>query len=84
MRRSLSCAAVLSVFAALVAPAAAVAAVCTPTALPGLPGVTLSEVTGTDYAGTYVARGADADGPWVWCGGTASRRCCRTTSCRST
>lgn len=62
MRRSLSCAAVLSVFGALVAPAAAVAAVCTPTALPSPPGVTLSEVTGTDYAGTYVARGTDADG----------------------
>lgn len=74
MRRSLSCAAVLSVFAALVAPAAAVAAVCTPTALPGLPGVTLSEVTGTDYAGTYVARGADADGPVgvVWRDGEPS------------
>ncbi|MBB4909965.1 hypothetical protein [Actinophytocola algeriensis] len=62
MRRSLSCAAVLSVFGALVAPAAAVVAVCTPAALPGIPGVTLYEVTGTDYAGTYVARGADADG----------------------
>jgi hypothetical protein len=62
MRRTLSCAAVLSVFAAVVAPAAAVAATCTPTALPGLPGVTLHEVTGTDYAGTYVAQGSDAGG----------------------
>ena len=62
MRRTLVCAAVLSVFAAVVAPAVAVAAVCTPTALPGLPGVALHEVTGTDYAGTYVARGTDADG----------------------
>lgn len=74
MRRSLSCAAVLSVFGALVAPAAAVAAVCTPTALPGLPGVTLHEVTGTDYAGTYVARGSDADGEVgvVWRDGQVS------------
>lgn len=62
MRRSLSCAAVLSVLAAVVAPATAVAAVCTPTVLPGLPGVTLHEVTGTDYAGTYVAQGTDAGG----------------------
>jgi hypothetical protein len=75
MRRSLSCAAVLSVFAALVAPAAAVAAVCMPAALPGLPGVTLHEVTGTDHAGTYVGRGADAGGQvgLVWQDGQVSR-----------
>ena len=62
MRRTLACAAVLSVLAAAVAPAVAVAAVCTPTALPGLPGVTLHEVTGTDHAGTYVAQGTGAGG----------------------
>lgn len=75
MRRSLSCAAVLSVAAALVAPAAAVAAVCTPTALPNLPGVMPHEVTGTDYAGTYVGRGDDTGEPagLVWQGGQVSR-----------
>jgi hypothetical protein len=74
MRRTVSCAAVLSVLAAAVLPAVAVAAVCTPTALPGLPGVTLHEVTGTDHAGTYVARGADADGPVgvIWQDGVPS------------
>jgi hypothetical protein len=75
VRRSLSCVAVLSVLGAVFAPAAAVAATCTPTALPGLPGTTLYEVTGTDYAGTYVARGADDNGPVgvVWRDGQVSR-----------
>ncbi|MGB3437896.1 MAG: hypothetical protein WBA97_04000 [Actinophytocola sp.] len=77
MRRSLSRAAVLSVLGAVlgIGAAPAAAAVCTPTALPNLPGVSLYEVTGTDHAGTYVARGADADGPAgvVWQDGQVSR-----------
>lgn len=75
MRRALCCAAVLSVLGAVLAPATAAAAVCTPAVLPSLPGVTLHEVTGTDYAGTYVGRGSDADGPvgLVWRDGQVSR-----------
>ena len=72
--RSLCCA-VLSVAAVVVAPATAAATTCTPATLPSLPGVTLSEVTGTDHAGTYVGRGADAGGPvgLVWQDGQVAR-----------